>query len=515
MAKTFNTAGPMKEDIHYVLPPRLSLEEIKLFIKRQVYFILHAPRQTGKTTAIIAIVKALRERGEVIPLYVNVESGQPARGNIQMGIRAILSQFKLGIRIALGEEDPAFRLFDKMTNDPLDGLQDFLARWSEISPKPLVIFIDEIDSLIGDTLISVLRQLRTGYINRPSHFPQSICLIGVRDVRDYQIFSEEKQAIVLGGSAFNIKAESLILSNFSREEVSALYRQHTEETGQQFTEEAVEYAFTQTQGQPWLVNALAFQACFRDVTEPSIPITKEVFERARDTLILRRDTHLDALLERLKEPRVARVIDACLSSRRIGDPFLYDDLQYVVDLGLVRMERGNPMIANPIYQEVIPRTLTYGQQARLTEDQCSYLDERGLLNMEKVLSQFTQFYRENSEITQGDLLYKESGPHLLLMAYLQRIINGGGQIEREYALGRGRVDLFVKFRGEGFVIELKIFRGPQTIEEGLEQTASYVDTQGAKEGHLVIFDRSEKAWNDKISHSLQKINGIPIFVWTL
>jgi hypothetical protein len=146
----------------------------------------------------------------------------------------------------------------------------------------------------------VLRQLRTGYLERPSAFPQSVCLIGVRDVKDYKIFSEEQRSIVIGGSAFNIKARSLLISNFSQEEVSALYQQHTQETGQKFTDDAIIYAFEQTQGQPWLVNALGFEATMEELRDRSQPITKEVMECAREALILRHDTHLDVLIDRLK-----------------------------------------------------------------------------------------------------------------------------------------------------------------------------------------------------------------------
>ena len=182
-------------------------------------------------------------------LYVNVEAAQAARGNVKAGIDTILSLIKFRILDTYGSQDPALALFENITDNPYSALYEFLRNWSQISPKPIVLFLDEIDSLVGDTLISVLRQLRTGYLERPSAFPQSICLIGVRDVKDYKIFSEEQQSIVIGGSAFNIKARSLLISNFSQQEVRMLYQQHTQETGQKFTDDAIVYAFEQTQGQ--------------------------------------------------------------------------------------------------------------------------------------------------------------------------------------------------------------------------------------------------------------------------
>ena len=114
-------------------------------------------------------------------------------------------------------------------------LSQYLSLLCQSLDKPLVLFIDEIDALVGDSLVSVLRQLRSGYPNRPAAFPQSVILCGVRDVRDYRIVLSN-QDIVTGGSAFNIKAESLRLGNFSREDIHELFMQHTRETGQVFDE---------------------------------------------------------------------------------------------------------------------------------------------------------------------------------------------------------------------------------------------------------------------------------------
>ncbi len=513
--KIFNIAGPVVPEHHYHLPLRLDYKKIHELIDLRFYFILHAPRQTGKTSAIFQFIKRLLLEKEYTPLYVNVESAQAARGNVKAGITNILNLIKMRIQDTYGHQDPALALFDQLTDDPYSALFEFLRKWSQISPKPIILFIDEIDSLIGDTLISVLRQLRSGYLERPSAFPQSICLIGVRDVNDYRIFSEEQQAIVIGGSAFNIKAESLVLSNFSQEEVKALYLQHTQETGQIFTEDAIAYTYEQTQGQPWLVNALGFQVTMRDLVDRSQPIQKEDMIRAREALIFRRDTHLDVLIDRLKEERVAHIIDAIIAGKRTPVPFPSEDVKYATDLGLITEQNDILQISNPIYQEVIPRELTSTRQHSFTQPRASFFKPDGSLDMNKMLSEFTQFYRENSDVSAEELLYKESGPHLLLMAYLQRIVNGGGRIYRECALGKGRVDLLVEFKNQTIVLELKIYRSTQkTLQEGLVQTAEYMMIKGATEGHLIIFDRSKnKAWDKKIFHKTEKIDSFMINVW--
>ncbi len=517
MKKFFTTAGPINPDDHYFVPNRLDEQVIMRLIGEKKYFILHAPRQSGKTTAIFELIKKLNQEGSYKAFYINVEAAQAARSKVVDGMRTILNRFKTAISMTFGEQDPAYSYLQReVVKDNLSGgaLQEFLQFWAQHSTKTLVIFIDEIDSLVGDTLISVLRQLRDGYADRPHAFPQSICLFGVRDVRDYMIWSDQEQKTILGGSAFNIKSESLRLGAFTPEQVRGLYLQHTAETGQVFTDEAIEYVFYLTQGQPWLVNALAYQACFRDVEDCSQPITKAVIERAKEALIKRRDTHIDVLVARLDEDRVRKIIDAILSG---GDmqKFPADDVSYVEDLGLKKI--GSYEIANQIYQEIIPRELTATSQEGILVNRAFYIRTDGSIDMPKLLESFTQFFREGSENWLENFNYHESGPHLLMMAYLQRVINGGGSIHREYSLGRKRVDLCVTWPAlepkQRIVIELKIWKGPKTQQEAIVQTAEYMDICNATEGHVIIFDRSTKSWDEKIYRRQETYDGKSITFW--
>lgn len=522
----FITAGPVNPQKHYYVPHRLNEVILLQLIDQEKYFILHAPRQSGKTTTMREFVQELNKIGKYKALYFNIEPAQIARSNVEKGMEIILRELRGAAQLSLDRNDSLFECIENgLKNISGSSFKEVLQNWSTSSELPIVLFIDEIDSLTGDTLISVLRQLRAGYTNRPHGFPQSVCLFGVRDVRDYRIWSDDEKSMVLGGSAFNIKAESLTLPNFSLEQTRMLYLQHTDETGQPFTDDAIEYAFYLTQGQPWLVNALAYQACFKDITDRTQPITKDVIEQAKETLILRRDTHIDQLVHKLEESRVRNIIDAIISGAGQEESFKIDDLQYVRDLGLIT-QRGIK-IANPIYQEVIPRELVYTDQEYMKETVANikwYQNPDGSLNMFKVLESFTQFYRENSEIWLEKFAYKEAGPHLLLMAFLQRIVNGvsaealakegGGKIHREYALGRKRVDLLISFGSQQIVAELKVRRDEKTMAEGLVQTVEYMDINNATEGHLVIFDpRSAKTWDDKIFQRQETIGKYTVNVW--
>lgn len=400
-------------------------------------------------------------------------------------------------------------------------LGELLFLWAKESPIPLVILIDEIDSLVGDTLISVLRQIRAGYYKRPALFPQSIVLCGVRDIRDYRIHSSHDKAVITGGSAFNIKAASLRLGDFSREDIYTLYQQHTQDTGQAFADGALDLVWELTSGQPWLVNALGYEACFqmKDGRDRSMPIAAEMIEQAKENIIARRETHIDQLSDKLQEERVRRVIEPILAGLKGPEQIPTDDLFYAIDLGLVKVE-GQLRIANRIYQEVIPRELTYSAQVTISEQPSWYILPNGQLDMEGLLSSFQGFFREHSESWVERFQYKEAGPQLLLQAFLQRIVNSGGRIEREYGLGRMRTDLLViwphKAGVQKVVIELKILHTSlqNTIQEGLRQTVEYMDRCNAGQGHLVIFDRNKaKSWEEKIFKQEEKFQGKKITVW--
>ena len=354
----FNTEGPVDCARHYCLPPlsRLDMDDVAALIAQQKYFLLHAPRQTGKTTCLLALADYLNERGDYHAVYANIEAAQAWRENVAEGMATAVTYIANFAADRIG--DPyAVPIMQEVlaTSTPGAQLGVFLARWCEQLAKPLVLLLDEVDALVGDTLISLLRQLRAGYPNRPRQFPQTIILCGVRDIQDYRIQSSEGKAVITGGSAFNIKAESLRLGDFNQLEINVLLFEHTADTGQEFTPAALDLIWTFTVGQPWLVNALAYEVTWRIKSgrDRSQPITAEDVQQAKENLILRRVTHLDQLADKLREPRVRRVVEAILTGDREPSVIPPEDITYVRDLGLITTV-GQLRIANPIYQEVIP-----------------------------------------------------------------------------------------------------------------------------------------------------------------
>ena len=409
------------------------------------------------------------------------------------------------------------------TRRPDSALWTLLRTWARAADAPLVLLIDEIDAMVGDSLVSVLRQLRTGYAHRPEGFPQSVVLCGVRDVRDYRIHASSEKEVVTGGSAFNIKARSLRMGDFVRAEVEDLLGQHTTETGQEFAPDVVAAVWEQTRGQPWLVNALALEMCFSSgaLRERDGAIAVRDVFKAREALILRRETHLDQLADKLREPRVRRVIEPLLAGgeAEYGDR----DFEYVRDLGLVAPGRAL-RVANPIYGEVLPRELTWVLQHEIAPQETSwYVRPDGSLDMDALLAAFQDFFRQNSEHWIRRAQYTEAGPQLVLQAFLHRVVNARGRIEREYALGSRRVDLLVVWPREGgredrIVVECKLVKEGRsllrTVEEGLEQTRRYMDISGTDAGHLVVFDMREGgSWAERVYREEREEDGVGVTVW--
>ncbi|MEN9373570.1 MAG: hypothetical protein RIR79_1122 [Pseudomonadota bacterium] len=533
--KHFNNAGPCIEGDHFMIDPlvRIDVEDMESLIQAKRYFVLHAPRQTGKTTCLLTLMHHLNQQGKYRALYVNIEAAQAARGDVSEGISAVCSAFSRAADLYLDDKSLHQWLADEGNKLAVtDRFSALLAHWSRSDPKhPTILFLDEVDALVGDTLISLLRQIRAGYAQRPNAFPQTIVLCGVRDIRDYRIHTPH-QEIITGGSAFNIKAKSLRLGNFTREETIALWQQHTQESGQVFDDAIWHELWEDTRGQPWLVNALGAECVWEDKSarNRSTPITLERYKQARERLIYSRATHLDALTDKLREPRVSNVISTMLSGEVSTAHFPDDDLQYIEDLGLIQ-RKPELRISNRIYREVLPREITSPIQDFLHYPQPWFLTPQRKLDMEKLLSAFQQFFREHSDAWMEGFNFKEAGPQLLMQAFLQRIVNGGGRISREYGLGLKRTDLLIEWpinESEGFlgsvqriVIELKLLKNNRSLEtverEGIVQTADYAQQCGVDEAHLVIFDRrptspwEERIWRKDVPSGIATIPTIAVW----
>jgi hypothetical protein len=531
--KRFNTVGPCIPNEHYILPVLPRLPDIDDMITGKFYFVLHAPRQSGKTTFLDFLTDKINSDGQMYAINISLATLRNAFDKLE-GLNGIINRLNAAMRSSQIDiiKQKAFTYNSSPgMSAPEYMVQNILNRLCEDLDKDLIVFFDEADCLQEAPLIQFLSQIRDGYNIRHkkgNKFPRTIALVGMRDIRDYlsQVRPDEQSKGVF--SPFNIKKEALTLSNFTQEDIGSLYRQHTEATGQVFEESAIAKAWYLSEGQPWLVNALADEIVVNHLKNNySIIITKQHIVQSAQSLILRNDTHFDSLKERLREPRVRRVIEAVvIGAASFPEGISDDDIKYSLDLGLLKKDLRNNNIylpANPIYQEIIVRFLSTAIQKKISTTipdsyQSEYMDETSL-DMNGLLKSFQSYWSENCEmyiksnmidsllinsidnalhklnLTSHSLiseeiiktiqdsligLANEALTHLVLFAFLQRVLNGGADfIQSEYALGALRVNICISYKDRRYPIELKI-KGHKSENESLEQLYGYMNKSRAE-----------------------------------
>jgi hypothetical protein len=508
-AKYFNTTGPCDPRRHYMLPPTPRLPEARELIDMDRYFVLHAPRQTGKTTALRTLASELTAEGDTVALMFSCERAKAAGDDVAWAESILLKSIRQATEWS-GWSEELLPPDPWPQSPPGTRFGAALSEWCHRCPRRVVLFFDEIDALQGTSMISILSQLRDGHNARPGGqpFPTSVVLCGLRDLREYKVASGGDPGRSNPASPFNIIAKSLRLGDFTADQIAELYDQHTQATGQEFTKDAVDRVFELTQGQPWLVNALALELIsWMKVTGT---ITAGQVEEAKERLIRARATHLDALVRRLHEPRVKRVMEPVVAgSLPDADPTFSDDLSYVRDLGLIK-QRPPLEVANPIYREVILRVLGDPTENYVMADPRSFVLPDGRFDLPRLLEEFVVFWREHGEVLIRQEGYHEAACQIILMAFLHRLVNGGGHLDREYAAGTKRLDVLVRWpytgpEGERLMqreaMELKVWRagGDDPLPDGLAQLDRYLDRLTLPTGVLVIFDRRPEAppWKER------------------
>ena len=516
MERFFNIAGPCVASRHYMLPAAERLPEVAGLIRRELYFVIHAPRQSGKTTALKQLVRDINGSGERVAMYCSLEALQNVM-KVETAMPMVISLICEAMRIVpslaeFADEFDEKRKKSTPSDDAVKGVMTLLSALARKCGKPFVVFFDEADCLCFDPLVAFLRQLRNGYINREDvPFPASVALVGLRNIKDYKMRIRPDGESVGQASPFNVITEVLPMRLFSEAEMRSLYAQHAVETGQVFEEGALAEAYRLSGGQPYLVNALA-RWCVEKIhrNDYSRPITAADMAEAKEKIIREQGTHLDSMMEKLDEPRVRHIVEPVMLGGDVDFDALRDDISYCLDLGLLVNDRGGLKPANPIYSETIGRFLTRGSQQKvlLKRPENLWVRENGL-DMNALMAAFQQFWRENADANAVPFQYREAYPHLVLQAFLQRVINGGGQIIREMALGSGRLDLGVKFHDATYAVEVKTTAYYEKSPEAAhEQMGRYMDRLGVSEGWLVVADSDlSKPWEGKISTAVIPQNG--------
>ena len=512
MPRVFNTAHANNPADHYTLPPLARLPaDLEQLVDGKFYFVLHAPRQCGKTTSVSAFAEKLRAEGRYAVVFCSVEDARTCRTEADV-VASVVGDLRIAARKQLPPAEHPPREVPEDIAAHRTRLYQYLSNWCLACPRPLVLFIDEFDCLQGDGMVSVLSQLRKGYAERPKEFPHSLCIFGMRDVRDYKVAPGGSDHLGTS-SPFNVKRKSVQVANFDRDDIASLYAQHTAETGQPFTPAAIDRMVELTGGQPHLVNALANDVIAEQQWRGAVDVPQ--IDAAKERIIQQRGTHFDSLMARLRDERVRRVLQPILAGAVSG--FDDEDLRYCRDLGLVD-DSSPPQVANAIYREVIARKLTGRVQTGIPQAPHRWRTADGRLDIAKVREGFTLFWQEHAEglVKQED--YHEVAAQLVVMAYLQAAVNGGGHVEREYAAGTGRMDILIKWpvadesgtvdlygkRFERHLFELKVWYEDRAdpTPQALTQVGEYLQRVPCESASVLVFDRREatlaRKWRQRL-----------------
>lgn len=496
----FNTHGPVNSREHYVVPREAVLTELLTQIERGKYFTIYAPRQMGKTTLLRDLFDLLQEKPDYLPIPLSFELYEH---QTEEAFLTHFGQWMVNhIRDYLRQtETLADATQNVLANPPTDyiAFDSFFRTLRVTYPTvKVVLIIDEFDGIPQPALSPILQTWRTMYLDRFSpHALHSVILIGIQNIARLNFGRS---------SPFNI-AYQYNLQGFSWEEVRDLLGQYTEETGQPFVDDVIEKIYEQTGGQPFLVNRLA-----KIVTEAVAgvrPITLPHLRHAIQQLVKESNYNFETIVRHAAEfeDDVVKMVFGRRYRFTLNNPMI----NALHTQGIVREdESGDCTISNPLYKQVLidyfaPTDVNlqadiiangYDFRTHLVENR---------LQMHDILSRFRQFVerrgREAFKVTDAP---QEATGQYLLMAYLYLVVRQvGGDVFTEVNSGDGVLDLIVVHQGQRFVVETKIWRGPAAFDQGVEQLASYLRSEGQDTGYFVVFHARPRVYGKLASAELE------------
>ena len=500
--RTFGTRGPVDPKKNFVVHRTGEIADFINRVKEGRYIVIFAPRQTGKTTFFHWALDALAAEDET---YFPIQLDFQAYKNLSD------SDFYTSLYEDICEEIET--VFQKRGHPLPKALARFLENAgltdhvsmrrlfrnlaNVLSDHRIVITIDEFDGIPQTVVSDFLYTLRRIYISRTTpRVPYSLGIVGVKSITqlDYD----------RSVSPFNIQDE-FALPNFTIQEVQELLSQYTEEVGQTFAPEVIETLYTQTAGQPFLVNRFA-----QILTENmGIPKTETIrighFLTAHSQILQEQNTNIQHLITNIRrDPRFKSILMK-ITSYESGVRFNpYDDLinQLAIYGIVVKGADGLCEIACPIYQHCILQAFTPPvnglEQEYFHEDSgtdfLDYLTTAGQIDMDRLLDNFRDFItRAGFRILQVPDTPQEYVGQNLLYAYFDQFVSIiGGAMYLEVQTGRGRIDLLIIHNARKYIVETKIWEGGRRYEAGKKQLSAYLKLEGVTEGYYVVFDHRQK-----------------------
>ncbi len=514
--REFNITGKIIPAKHYFVDLTPQIDKLMVLADKGTYFVINRPRQFGKTTILDFFARRLLASGNYAPALISFESFTQ-RANIAD------AEFYLKVAKLVFEELTlaGFHLVDEHLSASVVNNRDVFFDWMrelcKSLPQKLVVLIDEIDAVPETVVIGFLAGLREMYLQRDRKpAPHSVGLVGVHDIKNLKARIRDESQALGSASPFNI-AVDYELPPFSLENIRQYFSQHTEETGQEFDTAVISRVHHVTSGHPWLVSVLAKTLVETIVPDRQQKILSDHAEAAIQKLINSRNPNFESLFKNARRPGIFSIVLDLLEGKRHRYNIQDDDVDLGVKYGIFAEQNQQLSLANLIYAQVLYQHFEKDLRQLDINDlvvDSRFVDASGHLDFRLVLDKFQAFMKSKGAAVAKHPTFAEATGQLLLLSYLDLLVNGKGWTFKEVQSGEGRIDVMCCYKNQKEVVELKLWYGASGYDKGLEQLARYLESENLDRGYLVVFDRRDNAQKE-YSFSEFEINSKKIQTWVI
>ena len=495
--RTFNINGPCVPALHYMVDTSAKIDKIiSDYIDKGEYFTINRARQYGKTTTLEMLYQRLKEQYIVIDL--SFEGKEDYFSSLDTFSSGLCSDIRDILHLQSYTKQAA--IFDESIDNKLP-LRDLGKRFTELcrmADKKVILTVDEVDKASDNQVfLSFLGMLRDQYISRnkrslPTFY--SVILVGVHDIKNLKIKlrPEEKHSY---NSPWNIAAAFDLDMSFSAFEIATMLEEYESDyhTGMDIGAVAEQIHYY-TSGYPFLVSDLC-----KTIHDDSLEWSADGVNEAEKRVVKEKNTLFDDVTKNLiNNPKFSDLVKRILLQ---GAHITFEDQNPEIDMGVMYgifdkdsnnlVKVSNIIFETRIYNYFISVEATNGNFDNVASEKSVFI-QQGHLNVTTVLNRFSQFMYSEYRDENSEFLERQAG--LLFLCYLKPIINGTGHyvVEPE-TRGSRRMDIVVFYDKEEHIIELKIWRGEQYEQDGLNQLARYMAFRGRKHGYLLSFCDNVKA----------------------
>ena len=511
MRKYFNTEGVCIPEKHYMVPLDDRIRQIReKYVDPGKYFIINRGRQYGKTTTLRLLARYLKQEYLVVSMDFQGIGTEEFR-NETMFSRAFVKLFSRAVKVSDMESGNEVYevLAPLITEASTISLMDLFERLSQICEtlsKPIVVMIDEIDSATNNQVfLDFLAQLRGCYLDRDNTpIFHSVILAGVYDIKNLKL-KLRPEAEHKYNSPWNIAAEFKVNMNFPAAQIETMLEEYELEhhTGADMPGVA-EKIYQYTSGYPYLVSAIC-KRMDEDLLEEwgkealRYIWTKEGVSHAVDLLLKENPPLFDSMARQLdRYPDLKAVLEDILFC---GKRIIFSPGEKSINLGMMfgylKEQDGGVAIANRIFEMYLLNMFAAQESrsdafSRGDSDRNQFI-KSGRLDMDLVLRKFVEYFQDI--YSEKDEKFLETYGRKIFLLYLKPIINGTGNyyLEAQTRDAR-RTDVIVDYRGEQFIVELKIWRGNEYNERGEAQLIDYLDYFHKDKGYMLSFNFNKKKW---------------------